>query len=61
MDELFSLSEDLFDYFELEGGEWPMMSIYSGGDFYRGVIDDELYNLLTQLYTIIEELKDSHE
>jgi hypothetical protein len=53
-EELSEAITELLNYFEMDGENWPMVSVYSGGEYTSGVIDDELYGILTN----ISELRD---
>lgn len=59
--ELKNILKDLLLYFELHEDsdldEWPMVSIYSGGRYQRGVIEDELYDILIQLRDVYTEIE----
>lgn len=58
MEELEELVDDLLNYYELsDAGDWPMDSVWSGGVFHRGVISDELHQILVQL----KELRDGED
>lgn len=57
-EELAELLEELFSYFELDEQEWPMLGVYSGGEFVHGIIDDELYRILTELRELKGELEE---
>ena len=60
-EELAETLEELFQYFELDSEEWPMLPVYSGGEFVHGVIDDELYRILTELKELKVELEDNDD
>lgn len=55
-EELKQVIEELLDYFQMDEPDWPLISIYSKGEFISGVIDDELYSILTQLGELKDEL-----
>jgi len=61
-DELKEVLEEILRYFDLfedeDMEEWPMVSIYSGGRYYRGVVEDELYDVLIKLKEIHDNLED---
>lgn len=54
-EELLELVGELLDYFEMEEEEWPMISVWTGGEFVSGVVADELYEVLTNLKEIWDE------
>ena len=57
--ELEESIKNLLDYFELEDGEWPMVTIFEGGIAHRGIISDDLYQLLIDLYQLYDtEIED---
>lgn len=54
-EELEETLEELFRYFQLGEEEWPMIPVYSRGQFYHGIIEDELYEVLTRLVELVNE------
>jgi len=57
--ELEETLKELFSYFQLAEVEWPMACVYTQGEYISGVIDDDLYNILTRLVELHEELRDA--
>lgn len=57
MDELTETLNELFHYFKMEDGEWPLVSCYARGELHTGAVDDELYDILIRL----SELYDNKE
>lgn len=55
-DELLGLLDELLEYFELDSEEWPMVSVYSGGEYISGVIDDDLYRILVNIKEVKDDL-----
>lgn len=43
------LRERLLDYFEFKEGEWPTASVHSEEGFEEGLIESDLYQMLTHL------------
>lgn len=52
------LLEQLLEYFEMDSGYWPHISVYSMGQYYTGVISDELYSILQDIQVELEETED---
>lgn len=61
-DEIKERLYELFEYFELDdSGEWPMVSVYKAGSFYRGIIEDQLYEILLSLKQLVNESEEQEE
>lgn len=58
LEELSETLDELYEYFELKLGEWPMISVATEDGYISGVIDDHLYQILIRLYEIHEKIKD---
>lgn len=54
--ELEETLQELFDYFHIGQEGWPVATVYHGGEFITGIIDDELYEILTKLAELHEEI-----
>jgi len=54
-EELHGAIEDLLRDFELDSGDWPILTIWSQGSFYTGPIADELYNKLVTIKELLDE------
>jgi hypothetical protein len=52
------LLTQLLEYFEMDSGYWPHISVYSMGQYYTGVISDELYSILQDIQVAVEEMED---
>ena len=55
-EELREAIQELLNYFEMSSPEWPMVSVYTEGEYVTGVIDDELYSILSLLGELKDEL-----
>lgn len=56
MEDLMETLDELFEYFEMDDGEWPMAEVYDQGTFRQGIISDRLYEILIQLKELRTEL-----
>lgn len=54
LEEVWDITHELSDYFQLETGDWPMISLYSSGEYVSGIIDDELKDILDRLRELRE-------
>jgi hypothetical protein len=58
-EELEEACEDLISYFELDTStEWPMIRVYSEGEFVSGVVSDELYEILIRIKSTVRDTED---
>ena len=53
--ELVDLVRELLDYFEMDSGDWPAISIWTYGEVQTGVVGDELHSILIALQEAVEE------
>ena len=55
---------ELFEYFEMGedwDNEWPSVSVWSRGELTHGVVSDDLYAVLINLYEAYLEAKNDEE
>lgn len=45
---LKELVEELLEMFDLDSGEWPVLTSYFQGEYHDVPVSDELYELLTK-------------
>jgi hypothetical protein len=48
----------LLDLFEMDSGEYPHMGVYAQGDYVFGGVTDELAEVLTDILTEFDNLKE---
>lgn len=55
MDEQLKLTlRRLLDYFEMDSGEWPAITTQASGVEHWGLVEEELYQLLTDIQEYID-------